>query len=288
MINARVRRIGFSVATLAAGAVATLAVERVRAAGAPAKNALVYTGYLELPDGSAVDGTRAIAISLFDAESNGNKVCEAASTSRTVARGRFQVTLPDACASAAQANSDLWIDVQVDGLSVGRSKLNAVPYALEAGRASSASGPLDARIAQLEAKPQTGYLKSPLWSHSYTASSGAPTNVLWSEPINVATPSVLLVSIDAHWSVNSNACFATVTIDGVPIGDAACATTGATATNGCWGASHTQSDTWVPVGYNASTTISSGSHALGILVAPTPGSTCAVNGARIYYTLIPR
>ncbi len=50
-----------------------------------------------------------------------------------------------------KANPDLWIEVQVEGSLLGRSKLGAVPYALEAGRASDAAGALDSRISTIEA-----------------------------------------------------------------------------------------------------------------------------------------
>jgi hypothetical protein len=49
--------------------------------------------------------------------------------------GAFQVVLPAACTTAIHANGDLWVEVFVDGTTLGRTKLGAVPYAVEADHA---------------------------------------------------------------------------------------------------------------------------------------------------------
>lgn len=129
------------------GAASTLFVQRVRAAGSPTTSPLRYSGYLVQADGVGVTGTRNIGLAIFDAESGGNRICDVMSTATPVAAGRFQLTLPTTCIDGVKANPDLWVDVQVDGASVGRAKLGAVPYALEATRALEAAHAIRADLA---------------------------------------------------------------------------------------------------------------------------------------------
>lgn len=141
-------------AAMAIGAAASLVVQHVRAAGAPESGSLVYRGQLALPDGSMVNGPKNIGLGLFDAATAGTRVCDAPSTAITVTAGRFDLSLPDACVTAIKANPNLWVEVQVDGGPVGRSKLAAVPYAIEAGRAVSALTASSATVAQSAASAE--------------------------------------------------------------------------------------------------------------------------------------
>ena len=143
----------------------TLLAVRARAAGVPAAAALTYTGYLENPDGSPVTGTKSIGLSLYDAEADGTEVCVQKPADIEPVSGRFQLTLPEKCTVAVQANPDLWLELQVEGSLLGRTKLSAVPYALEAAHASeadaasSAAGDLAKQLAALEARvgPSSGF-----------------------------------------------------------------------------------------------------------------------------------
>jgi hypothetical protein len=84
----------------------------------------------------------------------GKKVCEAVVETVELQAGRFQVALTD-CDAEVKKNHNLWTEVRVDGASLGRTKLGAVPYAIEAAHATSAdeaSGALDERIATLESQ----------------------------------------------------------------------------------------------------------------------------------------
>lgn len=156
-MNRRYRHLILAVVALAMGSGGTLIVQQVRAAGVPRTGALTYAGVLALPDGTAVQGSKNIGLAVYDAAINGSLLCQVMSSAIPVQGGRFQVALPDACVAAVQSNADVWIDVQVDGGSVGRSKLGAVPYAFEAQRAAGASSAvsgsaLDQRLAALEAQ----------------------------------------------------------------------------------------------------------------------------------------
>jgi hypothetical protein len=116
-------------------------VRAARASGVPSTGALVYTGILTDAAGAALSSPQNVGVAIYDAQSAGNKVCERAAQSTTLdPAGRFQVTMPDTCAAAVGANSDLWVEVTLGGNSLGRSKAGAVPYAIEANNATRLQG----------------------------------------------------------------------------------------------------------------------------------------------------
>jgi len=73
-------------------------------------------------------------------------------SSQALSAGSFSVALSDCFTTNVHDHGDLWIEVQVDGASMGRTKLGAVPYAVEADSASRAVGPLDSRIGALDGR----------------------------------------------------------------------------------------------------------------------------------------
>jgi hypothetical protein len=123
--------------TFALCAAALLVVERVRAAGVP-QTGFTYSGLLEDSDGVPVSGSVNVGVSLHDADPDGEKVCEADSRELVIVAGRFQISLPDECTAAVKVNPNLWLEVEVDGASLGRTQLGAVPYAVEANHAVTA------------------------------------------------------------------------------------------------------------------------------------------------------
>ncbi len=127
-------------------------VGRARADGVPAVNPLYYGGVLN-DGGRPVEGARNVTVRLWDAATAGATVCSTTAVGTTFTGGRFRVALDAACVGAVRANPELWAEVQVEGTTFPRSKLGAVPYALEAGRATAAAGALEARIAAVEARP---------------------------------------------------------------------------------------------------------------------------------------
>lgn len=138
-----------------ASSLATFLAVRARAAGIPAANALTYTGYLETPDGQPITDEVDVAVSVWDALKDGNSVCDAKPQKVKPSAGRFQLALPN-CAAAVGANADLWLEATVNGTSLGRTKLGAVPYAVEANHASAADAatdgsPLATQLAALQA-----------------------------------------------------------------------------------------------------------------------------------------
>ena len=123
---------------------------RARADGVPTVTPLFYGGMLE-DNGRPVEGRRDLTIRLWDAATGGATACTTAVVNVEFAAGRFRVPLDASCAGAVRSNPNLWAEVQIGGTTFPRSKLGAVPYALEAGRASGAAGALETRLAALEA-----------------------------------------------------------------------------------------------------------------------------------------
>lgn len=113
--------------------------QTVLADGIPVESPMAYAGFLE-DDGVPVHGSRSIRVTLYDHAAStalANVRCDTQQTNAQVVEGHFSIPLDNACAAAVRANRDLWLDVQVNGQSLGRTKLGAVPYAVEAERAAS-------------------------------------------------------------------------------------------------------------------------------------------------------
>lgn len=184
----RVSRTAALLCAMVVGAGLTLGINGVRAAGAPSSRALSYSGYLALPDGSPVNGPKYIALSIHDSEGSATKLCEVPSASTNVSNGHFQFLLPDECSAAVKTNPNLFVQIQVDGATIARTKLGAVPYALEASRASeathaaaadsaaAATGALDTRIGRLEQAHATQVIDAvgpyPITSSAFQSNGG--------------------------------------------------------------------------------------------------------------------
>jgi hypothetical protein len=147
-MNSTLKRCGIYASLVTVTALATLLAVRARAAGIPDADVLTYTGYLEDADGRPLQSTVSVAVELWTgAEAGaGKKVCEAVAETVELQAGRFQVPLID-CDAEVKKNPNLWTEVRVDGASLGRTKLGAVPYAIEAAHATSADEAAEAQRA---------------------------------------------------------------------------------------------------------------------------------------------
>jgi microcystin-dependent protein len=131
---------------LTAGALVAVAVVgaylagTARAAGIPTTDALFYSGVLE-DNGAAVNGNVVFILSLWDdllsTDVAVNRKCDSGPLIAPVVRGRFRIRLPASCVDAVRANPDLYVDVVARDEPLGRTKLGAVPYAIEAGGAGA-------------------------------------------------------------------------------------------------------------------------------------------------------
>jgi hypothetical protein len=121
------------------GVLAGAGLRKVWAEGVPSPDPLYYSGTLT-ESGKLVSGTRAITVNVWDAESGGDApLCATVDSSAKLTNGRFRIALDADCADAIAANNNAWVEVIDGATSLGRSKIGAVPYALEANHAVSAS-----------------------------------------------------------------------------------------------------------------------------------------------------
>lgn len=126
-------------------------VGRARADGIPRTTPLLYGGFLE-EGGAPVTGTRDITLRLWDAASGGLLACaETTAAATPVTAGEWRVAIDASCVEAVRRSPDLWVETLVGGTSFGRTKIGAVPYAVEAARAAGASGALATQLAALQA-----------------------------------------------------------------------------------------------------------------------------------------
>lgn len=111
-----------------------------RANGIPATKALTYVGTLEDAAGKLLEGPHDIGLTVWDSgvQGEGTKWCEAPVQSLVVKNGRFELSLPDSCPAGFNDRADTFLEILVDGESMGRSRIGAVPYAVEADTASKA------------------------------------------------------------------------------------------------------------------------------------------------------
>jgi len=109
---------------------------RLWAEGIPSPNAMTYSGTLTDGGGEAT-GNYMIEVRLWAVGDVSAPRCTTSATAVMVTRGAFSLPLPDACTEAVRREPNLETEVVVNGMSLGRSgRLGAVPYAVEARRAS--------------------------------------------------------------------------------------------------------------------------------------------------------
>ena len=152
------RRVWLGAALLAVAAAGYWA-GRARADGVPPQNALTYSG-VAVSDGVPLSGPHRIAVGLWDdlaSTDTAHRKCVTEAEALSVqADGRFSLPLDEPCTAAVHAGAVLYAQVDVDGTTLGRARLSAVPYALEADRASNSAGALEQRLKVLESQQASG------------------------------------------------------------------------------------------------------------------------------------
>ena len=124
---------------LALSAIVGYGIHAARAGGIPATGALVYSGLLSNASGAPLASPQDVEVGVWDKASVGTQQCLGSFPGTTLdSSGRFQVTMPDTCAGKVGGNPDLWVEVKVGTTILGRTKIGAVPYAIEANHAVTA------------------------------------------------------------------------------------------------------------------------------------------------------
>jgi hypothetical protein len=150
------------IAGLLAGAVllglAAVRIQTGHAEGIPTMNPLFYAGTLTDMD-KPVDGTRRIQLSLWSVESGdpvAGRLCLMPGVDLTITAGHFRLPLSPECLAVVRATPDVFVELGVvengETMAFPRRKIGAVPFAIEAARASEAAGGLKAQLAALEGK----------------------------------------------------------------------------------------------------------------------------------------
>jgi microcystin-dependent protein len=129
------RRITVILAASAALSVAVgYHVGKARASGIPTMNPLVYTGTL-LDNGQPDTGSHFILLKLWNGSTLACSTIPAGNTQ--LVGGRFSIPLDPTCVPAIHQDPNVQIEVVVDGTSMGKTPVSAVPYAVEADTASN-------------------------------------------------------------------------------------------------------------------------------------------------------
>lgn len=183
MSNRQSGRVALGVSALAAIG-GTYLVGRATAA-VPTTDPFFYAGVLTDNNGIPVSGSRNIQVSLWDDPTDTATVrrkCGPVGGVQTIAGGHFSVRLDDpACVTAIHAIPDLFVQIDVDTATlIPRSKIGAVPYALEADKATSAGHANTSDDASsLGGVVATSYARKvdiPLNCQTVTVVGNAPTN----------------------------------------------------------------------------------------------------------------
>lgn len=154
--------------------VAAYRMGRARADGIPTTPAMYFGATLD-EGGAPMSGPIDLTVRLWDAATAGTMLCQTVATGAVATVGRVRVGLDAACATAVQQNPNVWAELIVGSRVIGvRTKLGAVPYAVEAQRAVQALGVADGgalatRLNELSAAVPTWYLDEQTTERNVTA-----------------------------------------------------------------------------------------------------------------------
>ena len=120
--------VGLFAAVIATSTLVSYLATPARAGGLPTIDPLFYSGFLTDKAGKPLTGKKFIGVVLWDAATSGKQKCTTVPTAMNLVQGRFRLALNKSCVAIIQDNSELWVEVVVDGTSMGRTKIGAVPY----------------------------------------------------------------------------------------------------------------------------------------------------------------
>jgi hypothetical protein len=128
-----------ALAAIGLAGLAGFGLRTVLASGIPDMSPLYYAGTLT-ENGQVVSGQRAITINLWaDGTTGTTPLCQTVASAAQVTNGRFRIALATPCKAALNQNNNAWVEVIEGATTLGRSKIGAVPYAVEADHATDAT-----------------------------------------------------------------------------------------------------------------------------------------------------
>lgn len=145
MNTTHARRAGATVLLIVVGVLAG----RALATGVPTASPLTFSGLVTDDAGKPYAAAVPVIVKLYAGQNANTAACTAATTEAEAGTGRFEAVLAADCAKAVHDSNDLWSELTVGAnkIVLPRSRVGAVPYALEAQVASGAGGALAAEMA---------------------------------------------------------------------------------------------------------------------------------------------
>lgn len=134
----RILRTGGLVLVVALVPVVAYFAGRARGAGIPTSSTMTFTGTLTDGTGAPLSGRRYLEGHLWNQPADGASLCTFGQQAVDLVAGAFRLTMTPDCVSAIHANADVWAEISVDGAPLGRVKIGAVPFSLEADHAVAA------------------------------------------------------------------------------------------------------------------------------------------------------
>lgn len=107
----------------------------------------MYFGATIEERGAPVNDMRTVRVRLWDMVVGGTLQCDSGSIDVMVSAGRVRIGLPAECVAAVQRSPEQWAEFSVNGVVIGaRSRLGAVPFAVESQRANDLTAMATARL----------------------------------------------------------------------------------------------------------------------------------------------
>jgi hypothetical protein len=180
----------------------------------------MYFGVTIEERGMAVNEPRTLRVRLWDTQGTGTGTlqCDSGDLVTPVTAGRARIALPAECVAAVQRSPEQWAELSVNSSVVGgRSRLGAVPFAVEAQRANDLTAAATTRLRE-------GAYRSV--QNGPATSTGEWVNIPGTEvTFTLATArSVDLVASGQATSVGNTTnagCGFRFVLDGVPVSDPA-------------------------------------------------------------------
>lgn len=135
---------------------------------------LVYAGTVLDGDAPVADGDHDIGIALFADVSGGTALCTIAPAAIATTLGHFSLPVSAAeCGAAVQAEEELYVELSVDGTTLPRARIGAVPYAVRAERTVLHSGdrPITDGLYCGATAPVNGRIRSDATTLGYPAAA---------------------------------------------------------------------------------------------------------------------